>query len=498
MPGSLLVAGATSDAGKTVVTTGICRLLARHGVRVAPFKAQNMSNNSMVTRAGAEIGRAQWIQSIAAGAEPEPSMNPILLKPSSDKRSHVVVMGEPAGRLEAMEYAGGRAHLARAAYAAFDDLRSRFDAVIAEGAGGIAEINLRAWDYVNCGLAQHGSMPTLVVADIDRGGVFASLYGSLALLDAEDQSLVSGFVVNKFRGEVDLLRPGLDQLTELTGRPTLGVLPWQDGLWLDAEDAVAVEERPPLDADRSTLRVVVVALPRISNFTDIDALTLEPSVSVEFARHARDLAGADLIVLPGTRSTVADLRWLRERGIDRAVRAHADTGRPVLGICGGCQMLGGRIEDSSGLEGHGTTGTAGLGLLDLHTSFSADKALAVVEQEWDGLAARGYVIHHGRAHIGPRATAVPGGGREGQVIGTMWHGLLESDEVRRRLLVDVARAVGRAGFAPDPDLDFAAARRARLDVLADLVEEHIGVDPLLQLIERGAPDGLPFIPAGPR
>jgi adenosylcobyric acid synthase len=228
--GALLVAGTTSDAGKTIVTTALCRAFARRGITVAPFKAQNMSNNSMVCADGAEIGRAQWIQAIAAGAEPEAAMNPVLLKPGGDRRSHVVVMGRPAGAIDSMDFVGGRTHLRDAAYAAFDDLSSRHDLVLVEGAGSPAEINLRAGDYVNMGLAQHGSVPTIVVGDIDRGGVFASFFGTVALLSAADQALVAGFVVNKFRGDLDLLRPGLDELRGLTGREVYGVLPWHPDL----------------------------------------------------------------------------------------------------------------------------------------------------------------------------------------------------------------------------------------------------------------------------
>ncbi|MDF8264421.1 cobyric acid synthase [Luteipulveratus flavus] len=498
MPGSLLVAGTTSDAGKSVVTAGVCRLLSRRGVKVAPFKAQNMSNNSMVTAAGAEIGRAQWVQAVAAGAEPEPAMNPVLLKPSSDRRSHVVVMGEPAGRLEANEYAGGRAHLAEAAFAAYDDLRSRYDVVVCEGAGGIAEINLRAWDYVNLGLAQHDAIPTVVVADIDRGGVFAQLYGSLALLDRADQALVAGFVVNKFRGDVSLLAPGTTELERLTGRPVLGVLPWQHGLWLDSEDAVALDQRPlPRDAG-DALRVAVLAFPRISNFTDVDALSLEPDVDVRFASRPEDVDAADLVVLPGTRSTLGDLAWARERGLDEAVRRVAASGRHVLGICGGCQMLGHHIADPAGVEGDPGSRADGLGLLDITTTFGADKALALVSDTWDGHPVGGYVIHHGRITTGPAAEPFLDGAATGGVRGTMWHGSLEHDAFRRAVLTDAARAAGRTTFVPDPTLTFAEARMRRLDLLADLVEEHIGGDRLVELIDGGAPSGLPFVPAGPR
>ncbi len=497
MTQSLLVAGATSDAGKTVITTALCRALARRGMRVAPFKAQNMSNNSMVTRPGGEIGRAQWIQAVAAGADPEPAMNPVLLKPSSDLRSEVVIMGEPAGRLEAREYAGGRDRLRQAAFAAYDDLRSRFDAVICEGAGGVAEINLRPWDYVNMGLAQHASMPTIIVGDIDRGGVFASLYGSLALLDDTDQRLVTGFVINRFRGDPALLRPGLDRLRALTGRPTYGVVPWTDGMWLDSEDALALESRPRRDrGDAGVLRVVVVQLPRISNFTDIDALTLEPQVDVTFARSAAGLADADLIVLPGTRSTIADLAWMRARGIDRAIVAHAGAGRPVLGICGGAQMLGITIDDPEGVEAGHPECVPGLGLVDLKTRFEQSKSLALVEGSALGVPARGYLIHHGRIIRGDSAIPFLDGARKGHVWGTMWHGLLEGDPLRRAFLSEVADAAGCDDFTPSPAVSFEAARQARLDRLADLVEEHLDLDLLADLAAEGPPAGLPFIPSG--
>jgi adenosylcobyric acid synthase len=337
----LLVAGTTSDAGKSVVTTGLCRAFARRGVRVAPYKAQNMSNNSMVVSSGgadsAEIGRAQWIQALAARVEPEAAMNPVLLKPGSDHRSHVVVMGHPAGEVTATDWESGRAHLAKAAHTAYDDLASRFEVVVAEGAGSPAEINLRRSDYVNMGLARHADLPVVVVGDIDRGGVFAAFVGTLALLDEADARLLAGWVVNKFRGSLDLLRPGLEELEQRTGRPAYGVLPWHPDVWLDSEDALDLEGRR---SSGGTRRVAVVRLPRISNFTDVDALGLEPDLDVVFASNPRALADADLVVLPGTRATISDLGWLRERGLDRGLLEHAAAGRPVLGICGGCQMLG--------------------------------------------------------------------------------------------------------------------------------------------------------------
>jgi adenosylcobyric acid synthase len=493
---ALLVAGTTSDAGKTIVTTALCRAYARRGVEVAPFKAQNMSNNSMVCATpdgrGVEIGRAQWIQAVAAGAEPEAAMNPVLLKPGGDRRSHVVVMGRPGGTIDSKDFVGGRTHLRDAAYAAFDDLASRYDLVVVEGAGSPAEINLRAGDYVNMGLAQHGAIPTVVVGDIDRGGVFAAMFGTLALLDAADQALVAGFVVNKFRGDVDLLRPGLDQLRELTGREVYGVLPWHPDLWLDSEDALDLAGRRASE-EETRLRVAVVRLPRISNFTDVDALGIEPGVDVVFASDPRSLAGADLVVLPGTRATLEDLAWLRSRGLDRAVLDHAEAGRPVLGICGGFQMLGRRILDPVGVEGVAGADEPGLGLLDVTTTFRADKVLRLPTGSALGADAHGYEIHHGRItrHGGEEFL---GGARSGAVLGTMWHGSLEGDHLRRALLAEVAAAAGTA-YEPS-DVSFAEQRERRLDLLGDLAEEHLDLDALLSLAREGAPTGLPSLEPG--
>lgn len=489
---ALLVAGTTSDAGKTILVTALCCAFARRGIKVAPFKAQNMSNNSMVCADGAEIGRAQWIQAVAAGVEPEAAMNPVLLKPGGDRRSHVVVMGRPGGTIDSQDFVGGRTHLRDAAYAAFDDLASRHDLVVVEGAGSPAEINLRAGDYVNMGLAQHGRIPTVVVGDIDRGGVFAALFGTVALLDRADQALVAGFVVNKFRGDLDLLRPGLDEIRSLTGRQVYGVLPWHPDLWLDSEDALDLAGRRATD-EQARLRVAVVRLPRISNFTDVDALGIEPGVDVTFASESRALAGADLVVLPGTRATLDDLAWLRARGLDRAVLAHAAAGKPVLGICGGFQMLGTRIADPEGVEGAAGADEPGLGLLDVTTTFGTEKVLRLPTGSALGAPAHGYEIHHGRIvrHGGEEFL---GGARSGAVFGTMWHGSLEGDELRRALLSAASAAAG-ASYEPG-EVSFAELRARRLDLLGDLAEEHLDLDALLGLATSGAPAGLPALEPG--
>jgi len=499
MTGSLLVAGTTSDAGKSVVTTGLCRLLARRGLRVAPFKAQNMSNNSMVCAVGggadtAEIGRAQWIQALAARAEPEAAMNPVLLKPGSDRRSHIVVMGKPAGEIESREFVGGRSSLAAAAFAAYDDLCSRFDVVICEGAGSPTEINLRADDYINMGLARHGGIPTIVVGDIDRGGVFAAMHGTVALLEAADQQLIAGFVVNKFRGDQMLLQPGLDSLEKLTGRPVYGVVPWRPDVWLDSEDALDLEGRRAGD-ETAALKVAVIRLPRISNFTDVDALGIEPGADVVFATDPRALSDADVIVLPGTRATIADLAWMREHGLDRAVVSHAAAGRPVLGICGGFQMLGRSIADPEGVEGSAGARVEGLGLLDVHTEFGVDKVLRLPTGSALGQEATGYEIHHGHISRADGVEDFLGGARSGAVFGTMWHGSLEGDDFRRAWLREVADHAGRPEFVAGT-IGFATLRERRMDLLADLIEENLDVDALLDLIANGAPVDLAILPPG--
>jgi len=491
----LLIAGTTSDAGKSIVTTGLCRALTRRGIAVAPYKAQNMSNNSMVCAGPdggtAEIGRAQWIQALAARAVPEPAMNPVLLKPGSDRRSHVVVMGAPGGEVSSANWTDGRRHLAVAAHAAYDDLAARFDLIVAEGAGSPAEINLRDGDYVNMGLAQHAGLPTVVVGDIDRGGVFAAMFGTVALLSAADQALIAGFVINKFRGDLSLLTPGLAQLEQMTGRRVFGTLPWNPSLWLDSEDALDLEGRRSTDG-AARAKVAVVRLPRISNFTDVDALGLEPELDVCFASTPRDLADADLVVVPGTRATIDDLAWLRRRGLDEAIRAHSAAGRPVLGICGGFQMLGRTIADPAGVEvGPERAGleVEGLDLLPVTTEFAEAKRLTLPHGEALGAPAAGYEIHHGRISRLEGSEEFLGGARVDRVFGTMWHGSLESDEFRRAFL---STALGLTPSA----VSFGAAREQRLDLLGDLLESHLDVDALIDLASAGVPHTLPLLPPG--
>ncbi len=486
----LLVAGTTSDAGKSVVTAAICRWLARQGVRVAPFKAQNMSLNSVVTPDGAEIGRAQVMQAAAAGVEPEAAMNPVLLKPGSGGTSQVMVLGEPVAEAGTADYLSLRPVLTATVLDCLTDLRSRFDVVICEGAGSPAEINLRASDIVNMGLARAAGLPVVVVADIDRGGAFAAMFGTVALLSREDQALVAGMLVNKFRGDERLLAPGLDAMRRLTGRPVLGVLPWLEGLWLDAEDSVGLGSALPRPTAGDPLRVAVVRLPHISNFTDADPLVADPGLSVRFTADPADVRDADLAVLPGSRATVADLAWLRRCGLADAVVARAAAGRPVLGICGGYQMLAREIHDD--VES-GAGLVPGLGLLPAVVRFGPRKVLRRCSGVALGQPVTGYEIHHGVVEPDGGAT-FPGGCQAGEVRGTTWHGLLEGDGFRDALLCQVARAAGRS-FTP-AGVSFATVRQRRLDRLADLITEHADTAALLRIIERGAPAGLPFLPPG--
>lgn len=483
----LLFAGTTSDAGKSLVTAAACRLFARNGIKVAPFKSQNMSNNSMVCADGAEIGRAQWLQAVAAGAEPETAMNPVLLKPGSDRRSHIVLLGQPAGTLEAGEFATGRQHLARAAFEAYRDLASRYDVVLAEGAGSPAEVNLRGGDYVNMGLAREMGLPVVVVGDIDRGGVLAAMFGTLGMLDPADQVHLKGWIVNKFRGDLALLKPGLTTLEERTGRPVLGVVPWLTDLWLDSEDALAIAGWQ--HEQEATLRVAAIRFPRISNATDLDALAAEPGVEVVFTTSPSELADADLVVLPGSRATMSDLAWLRSRGLDTAITRRAAEGKPLLGICGGNQMLADALHDPHGIESGGET--RGLGLLPTRVDFGVEKLLGRPEGTWRGEQVAAYEIHHGVTTLDPQhagagdADPFLDGFSSGAVWGTTWHGAFESDGFRRAFLAEVATRTG-SPWAPQPDAPgYADRREDMLDRLADALDEAVGFQPLLDLVDGG-------------
>ncbi len=494
MNGALLIAGTSSDAGKSVVVAGLCRFLSRRGHRVAPFKAQNMSLNSVVTPAGAEIGRAQAAQAAAAGVVPEAAMNPVLLKPTGERSSQVVVLGHARQNADALSYQGISRDLVPVVSDAFASLRSRFDIVVCEGAGSLGEFNLRSRDLTNMGFARRAGVPVVVVADIDRGGALAGLFGCLAVLDPKDQALVSGFLINKFRGDRALLDPGLERLEAMTGRPTYGVLPWSSGVSIDAEDSVA------LSAGRATLPalgpdvidIAVVRLPRISNFTDFDALATEPGVAVRFVGSPAEVVRADLAVVPGTKATVDDLEWMRSRGLADALLERAHRGDPILGVCGGYQMLGRHIVD----DVESRVGLVdGLGLLPIETEFRSGKVLAnrvgTAAQPFGASIVSGYEIRHGRVtRFGGERVIQVGDEEEGcisgSVVGISWHGALESDSFRREFLRWIS-GLRRLDWVPGSH-SFASLREERLDRLGDLIERCSDTDALLGLVEGGPQD----------
>lgn len=470
----LLIAGTASDAGKSLIVTGLARAFRRRGIRVAPFKSQNMSNNSMVCSDGTEIGRAQYLQAQAAGVEPGSLLNPVLLKPGSDRRSFVVLRGRPAGELGAGEYASGRKHLAEAAFEAYEELAAGHDLVLCEGAGSPAEINLRRGDYVNFGLAERFGLPVVLAADIDRGGALAAIFGTHGIVSEQDRGRLSGYLINKFRGDQAVLAPGLDELTRRTGLRNYGVLPWLADVWLDGEDALTIGSRA-LRPGTGVLHVAVVHFPRTSNATDVDALAAEPGVQVVVTASPDQVARADLAVLPGSRATVTDLAWLREKGLAEAIRIRARQQRPVLGICGGYQMLTDRILDD--LES-GDGDIPGLGLLPGEVRFGEAKVLGRPSGTWRGEPVEGYTIHHGRVHAS--------GGKEfcegqqiGATFGTMWHGAFESDGFRRAFLEEIARLTGSDWRPSEGAPGYAEQREAMIERLADACEDNLDVPALL-------------------
>ena len=490
----LMVQGTASGVGKSLLTAVLCRIFRRAGYRVAPFKSQNMSLNAAVTTDGGEIGRAQAEQAVAAGVDATVDMNPVLLKPEADDRSQVVVHGRAVASVRWDEYGRMLPRLWPLIAGSLERLRREHDLVVIEGAGSPAEINL-GWDAANMRVAALAGAPVLLVGDIDRGGVFAALVGTLALLAPEDRGRVAGLIVNRFRGDRAVLEPGLDQLTARTGVPVVGVLPHLGSGLVPEEDSLALDT-PPAVADGAAIEVAVVRLPRISNFDDVEPLAAEPGVAVRFVSHPAHVDAADIVVLPGSKRTLADLAWLRTRGLAPAIARAAGEGRIVVGVCGGYQMLGQRLEDPHGVEGGGER--AGLGLLPVTTSFAPRKTTVRVRAQVIGegplagaadAAVAGYEIHTGVTHAhGGRAALVIverggvaadalDGVVTGSVIGTYVHGLFGSAPLRRALLVEAAR---RRGVAADERWGRATATD-RYDRLADLVAPALDLEAIGRL-----------------
>lgn len=482
----LMVQGCTSDAGKSTVAAALCRWLRRRGVAVAPFKPQNMALNSAVTVDGGEIGRAQAVQAQAAGVMPHTDFNPVLLKPNSDTGAQVIVHGHPVGNMDAVGYHAYKRVAMDAVLASHARLASAYEAIVVEGAGSPAEINLRDRDIANMGYAEAVGCPVILVADIDRGGVFAHLVGTLALLSESERARVEGFVINRFRGDIGLLQPGLDWLERETGKPVLGVLPYLHGMVLEAEDALP---RDRVRREQARLRVAVPAFPRISNHTDLDALRLHPDVDCVFVGPGETFPPCDLIVLPGSKSTRADLAWLRAQGWEHAILRHVRYGGHVIGICGGMQMLGEAVHDPHGVEGVPGS-SAGLGLLELETTLAPTKQLRNVRGVVAGSDALviGYEIHCGIS-AGPgmmRPAVVLDDGRgdgarsdDGQVIGTYLHGLFDHPHALYAWL-------GHAGLDAPASFDLGALREATLDRLADVIDTHMDTSVLDRLFGLAA------------
>ena len=485
-PHTLMVQGTTSDAGKSITVAALCRILKNHGHSVAPFKPQNMALNSAVTEDGGEIGRAQAVQAQACGIAPTTDMNPVLLKPNSDTGAQVIVNGKAVANMDAMYYHNHKPELLKAVLSSHERLQQQYDYVIVEGAGSPAEINLRDRDIANMGFAEAADCPVIIVADIDRGGVFAHLTGTLDCLSDSERDRVKGFIINRFRGDIKLLEPGLDWLEEKTGKPVLAVVPFIENLHVEAEDAIQIKKQ---SSEKNRLKVVVPVLPRISNHTDFDALALHPNAELEFIKDAKLFAGCDLLILPGTKNVRQDFNWLKASGWLTHIEKHLRYGGKILGICGGLQMLGQYIHDPAGIEG--TAGsTQALGYLDFETTLQADKHLKNVSGQFLNadhkvIEVKGYEIHAGESTGPAFENTIINLGSHGdgifsedkQVFGSYIHGLFDEPNALEYF-------IKWAGLKESVHFDYKAFQEQELDRLAEEVEKVLPVERLLGLLGK--------------
>ncbi|MBQ3425501.1 MAG: cobyric acid synthase [Clostridia bacterium] len=481
---AIMLQGTGSSVGKSLLCAALCRIFREDGLRVAPFKSQNMALNSFVTAEGLEMGRAQVVQAQAAGVAPSVDMNPILLKPTSDRKSQVICLGKPIGNMDAAAYHRFKPELRDLVREAYQRLAQRYDAVVIEGAGSPAEINLKEGDLVNMWMAEAADAPVLLVGDIDRGGVFAALYGTVMLLEPRERARIRGMIVNKFRGDVEILKPGLRMIEEKLGIPVTGVVPWTEA---DIEDEDSVSERLEAAWGSGEVKVAVVRLRHLSNYTDFQALSLHPGVTLTYTRRPEEIEAADILILPGTKNTIDDLIDLKNRDLVRPILRHARSGKLLLGVCGGYQMLGQALRDPLGVESAAGE-TAGLGLLDMTVTFEAEKRTLQAQgtvtdglpwlREMAGARIPGYEIHSGVSAFGPDARfwLAPGGtcSPGGNVLGTYLHGLFDEGELADAL-VKRARALKglEAGEAGQPALSMAAYRQAQFEKLARVVRESL-------------------------
>ncbi|WP_423840520.1 cobyric acid synthase [Vibrio mytili] len=473
---SLMVQGTTSDAGKSVLVAGLCRVLQRQGIHVAPFKPQNMALNSAVTKDGGEIGRAQAVQAQACGIEPTVHTNPVLIKPNSDTGAQIILQGKAISDMDAAGFHDYKKVAMDTVLDSFSRLSQEYQSIMIEGAGSPAEINLREGDIANMGFAEAADVPVIIVADIDRGGVFAHLFGTLALLSESEQARVQGFVINRFRGDIRLLQSGLDWLEEKTGKPVLGVLPYLHGFNLEAEDAITTQQELNNDVK---LNIVVPVLTRISNHTDFDALRLNPDINLRYVGQGEKIDKADLVILPGTKSVRDDLAYLRSQGWDKDILRHLRLGGKVIGICGGYQMLGKTINDPDGVEGKPGEST-GLGLLDIHTVLTNSKQLtieeAVLNLNDQNAKVKGYEIHVGRTDVYEKQPITLSSGEHdgalsecGQILGTYLHGFLDETEGLNLITEWVNGTQVK-------QQDYAAQKEQGINRIADAIEQHLNLD----------------------
>ncbi|NWK79334.1 cobyric acid synthase [Aquitalea sp. LB_tupeE] len=478
---TIMIQGTTSDAGKSTFATGFCRLLARRGLRVAPFKPQNMALNSAVTVDGGEIGRSQAVQALACGVEPHTDMNPVLLKPNSNTGSQLIIQGRAVGNMDAVSYHAYKPVAMQAVLQSHARLAAQYQCIVVEGAGSPAEINLREGDIANMGFAEAVDCPVVLVADIERGGVFAHLVGTLELLSDSERARVVGLVINRFRGDPALLQSGVEWVEQRTGKPVLGVLPYLNGLHIEAEDSLALNRPQGEHAPQQTLRVVVPVLPRISNHTDFDPLRLHPQVELLLVKPGQPLPPADLIILPGSKSVRADLATLRTAGWEAAIARHLRYGGKLIGICGGLQMLGQQLHDPLGLEGEAGS-SAGLGWLEMETTLATHKQLTRVNGQLTlgAAAVSGYEIHMGvstGAALAQPAVRLEDGrcdgaiSADGQILATYLHGVFDQPE-------SLAALLAWAGLAKPEPLDYPAIREAHIERLADMLQQHLDLTPL--------------------
>ena len=485
MAKTIMIQGTMSNAGKSLLTAGLCRVLKQDGYRVAPFKSQNMALNSFITKDGGEMGRAQVVQAEAAGIEPDVRMNPILLKPTTDIGSQVIVNGRVQGNLPAMEYYRRKRDFIPAVMEAYESLAREYDIIVIEGAGSPAEINLQENDIVNMGLARMVDAPVLLVGDIDRGGVFAQLYGTVALQSEEDRRRIKGVVVNKFRGDRAILEPGLKTLEELCGVPVAGVVPY---LHVDIDDEDSLSERFGRDKETRLIDIAVIRLPRISNFTDFSPFERYENVSLRYVERARDLRAPDMIVIPGTKSTIADLQWLRQSGLEASIQKAASGGTLVFGVCGGYQMLGRHISDPEQVEAAGVTEIDGMGLLPLETVFQGEKVqtqtngvfsgVAGLLSELNGKRYAGYEIHMGRSEEARGALI-----SVGNVYGSYVHGIFDEQEVADTILKALCTKKG-VSFESLGSFDAKAYKERQCDLLADAVRAGLNMPLIYRILNR--------------